>query len=88
MKTQEDPKTKGDRTDVTSRLFLALLFSPEYSHAANSLLELPFYSEETTRQSPSKIKLPGDFPGGRTVKISPSNARCKDFKLRSYTPHG
>ena len=73
---------------MTSRLFLALLFSPEYSHVANSLLELPFQSEETTEQSPSKIKLPGDFPGGPTVKISPSNARRRDFKLRSYMPHG
>ena len=73
---------------MTSRLFLALPFSPEYSHVANSLLELPFYSEETTGQSPSKIKLPGDFPGGPIVKISPSNARCRDFKPRFYMPHG
>lgn len=73
---------------MISRLFLALSFSPEYSHVANSLLELPFYSVETTGQSPSKIKLPGDFPGGPIVRISPSNARFRDFKLRSYMSHG
>ena len=60
---------------MISRLFLALSFSPEYSHVANSLLELPFYSVETTGQSPSKIKLPGDFPGGSDGEESACSER-------------
>ena len=46
VKTQEVPKTKDFKSDVTLTTPLCPHL-PEYPHSASSLSELPFHSEET-----------------------------------------
>ena len=57
LKTQEVPKTKHNKTDMTATaLFYPPL--PEYRWSTNSLSELPFHYEETIKQLPFEIKPP------------------------------